>query len=94
MCVFLSVCPESESKPECDLVDEILETGWTYVPQEDEKRGLALAKDLKEFTSYYYERILTNNTQLSFVISIIKEFSLNTRDTFWYALTPIGSMSG
>ena len=60
---FLSVCPESESKPECDLVDEVLETGWTYVPQEDEKRGLALAKDLKEFTSYYYERILTNNTQ-------------------------------
>ena len=33
------------------------------MPQEDEKRGLALAKDLKEFTSYYYERILTNNTQ-------------------------------
>ena len=60
---FLSVCPESESKPKCDLVDEVLETGWTYVPQEDEKRGLALAKDLKEFTSYYYERILTNTTQ-------------------------------
>ena len=50
MCVFLSVCPESESKPECDLVDEILETGWTYVPQEDEKRGLAVSGDLKEFT--------------------------------------------
>ena len=45
------------------MVDEILETGWTYVPQEDEKRGLAVSRDLKEFTSYKYERILTNNTQ-------------------------------
>ena len=45
------------------MVDEILETGWTYVPQEDEKRGLAVSGDLKEFTSYLYERISTNNTQ-------------------------------
>ena len=50
-------------KPECELVAEVIETGWTYVPQEEEKRALAVAGDLKEFTSYKYDRILTNNTQ-------------------------------
>ena len=52
------------------LADVVLETGWTYVPQEDEKRALALTGDLKEFTSshdseyeHIYERILTNTTQ-------------------------------
>ena len=51
------------SKPECELVAEVIETGWTYVPQEEGKRALAVAGDLKEFTSYKYDRILTNNTQ-------------------------------
>ena len=50
-------------KPECELVAEVIETGWTYVPQEEGKRALAVAGDLKEFTSYKYDRILTNNTQ-------------------------------
>ena len=55
-----------------ELVDDVRvsETGWTYVPQDDEKRALALTGDLKEFTSSHhsederiYERILTNTTQ-------------------------------
>ena len=33
------------------------------MPQEEGKRALAVAGDLTEFTSYKYDRILTNNTQ-------------------------------